>query len=97
MLELERISVHYGKRPVLREVSLELAEGEVVALVGANAAGKTTTLRAIMGLKELAGGTIRFAMRTSPGSRPPSACGAASPSRPRAARSSPNSPCSRTS
>ncbi|MFI4988833.1 MAG: ATP-binding cassette domain-containing protein, partial [Alphaproteobacteria bacterium] len=61
MLELTRVSVQYGKRPVLNEISLTLAEGEVVSLVGANAAGKTTTLRAIMGLKELAAGAIRFA------------------------------------
>jgi len=61
MLELERMSVRYGKRPVLREVSLAVGAGEIVALVGANAAGKTTTLRTIMGLKEQAGGAIRFA------------------------------------
>ena len=60
MLELDRISVQYGKRPVLREVTLAVGKGEVVSLVGANAAGKTTTLRTIMGLKEPAGGTIRF-------------------------------------
>jgi len=60
MLELERISVSYGKRPVLREVSLTVGAGEVVALVGANAAGKTTTLRTIMGLKQPASGIIRF-------------------------------------
>jgi branched-chain amino acid transport system ATP-binding protein len=60
MLELDGISVQYGKRPVLREVSLSLGAGQVVTLVGANAAGKTTTLRTIMGLKEPAAGTIRF-------------------------------------
>src|SRR5690348_4238460 len=63
MLEIAAISVRYGKRPVLAEVTLEVGEGEVVALVGANAAGKTTTLRAVMGLKEIAGGAIRFAGR----------------------------------
>ena len=60
MLELEGISVQYGKRPVLREVSLTIGAGEIVSLVGANAAGKTTTLRAIMGLKEPAAGAIHF-------------------------------------
>jgi branched-chain amino acid transport system ATP-binding protein len=60
MLELEGISVQYGKRPVLREVSLSVGAGKVVTLVGANAAGKTTTLRTIMGLKEPAAGAIRF-------------------------------------
>ena len=61
MLELDRVSVQYGKRPVLREVSLAIDAGEVVSLVGANAAGKTTALRAIMGLKEPVRGAIRFA------------------------------------
>ena len=60
MLELDGISVQYGKRPVLREVSLSVGAGQVVTLVGANAAGKTTTLRTIMGLKDPAAGTIRF-------------------------------------
>ena len=60
MLELDRVSVRYGKRPVLREVSLTIGKAEVVSLVGANAAGKTTTLRTIMGLKESAAGAIRF-------------------------------------
>jgi branched-chain amino acid transport system ATP-binding protein len=60
MLELAGISVRYGKRPVLREVSLAISAGEVVALVGANAAGKTTTLRTVMGLKEPAAGAVRF-------------------------------------
>jgi branched-chain amino acid transport system ATP-binding protein len=60
MLELDGISVQYGKRPVLREVSLSVGAGQVVTLVGANAAGKTTTLRTIMGLKEPLSGTIRF-------------------------------------
>jgi len=60
MLELERISVQYGKRPVLRDVSLSVGAGEIVTLVGANAAGKTTTLRTVMGLKEPAAGAIRF-------------------------------------
>jgi len=60
MLELERVTVRYGKRPVLREISLSVAAGEIVALIGANAAGKTTTLRAVMGLKELTSGAVRF-------------------------------------
>ncbi len=60
MLELKTVSVQYGKRPVLREVSLKIGAGEVVSLVGANAAGKTTTLRTIMGLKEATVGTVLF-------------------------------------
>jgi branched-chain amino acid transport system ATP-binding protein len=60
MLEFEQITVRYGKRSVLREISLSVATGQVVTLIGANAAGKTTTLRAIMGLKELTSGAIRL-------------------------------------
>jgi branched-chain amino acid transport system ATP-binding protein len=63
MLELINISVRYGKRPVLSDVSLTVGDGEIVALVGANAAGKTTMLRTIMGLKEPAAGAIRFDTR----------------------------------
>ncbi|MBS0326078.1 MAG: ABC transporter ATP-binding protein [Proteobacteria bacterium] len=61
MLELDRIDVHYAKNHVLKGVSLNIREGEVVSLVGSNAAGKTTTLRTIMGLKACTAGTIRFA------------------------------------
>ena len=60
MLELRDLDVHYGKNHVLKGVSLLLREGEVVALVGANAAGKTTTLRTIMGLKTSSRGSIHF-------------------------------------
>jgi branched-chain amino acid transport system ATP-binding protein len=60
MLELARVNVHYGKNQVLREVTLSVAAGEIVALIGANAAGKTTTLRALLGLKAPSSGEIRF-------------------------------------
>jgi ABC-type lipoprotein export system ATPase subunit len=60
MLELSGINVHYGKMHVLHGVSLQLAAGEVAALVGPNAAGKTTTLRTLVGFKECTTGTIRF-------------------------------------
>ena len=61
MLELAGIDVHYAKNHVLKSVSLAVGDGEIVALVGANAAGKTTTLRTVMGLKAAATGSIRFA------------------------------------
>jgi branched-chain amino acid transport system ATP-binding protein len=60
MLELSQLDVYYAKNHVLKGVTLRVNDGEVVALVGANAAGKTTTLRTIMGLKAPTGGSIVF-------------------------------------
>ena len=61
MLALEGLDVHYGKIHVLCEVSLQVAAGEVVALVGPNAAGKSTTMRTALGLKAATRGTVTFA------------------------------------
>jgi len=63
MLTLEGVNVHYGKIHVLRDVTLRVDAGEVVGLVGPNAAGKTTTLRSVIGLKSCTSGTIRLADR----------------------------------
>jgi branched-chain amino acid transport system ATP-binding protein len=60
MIEFERVNVCYGKNRVLKDLSISVRQGEVVALVGANAAGKTTTLRAALGLKNLTSGVVRF-------------------------------------
>ncbi len=61
LIAFEAINVFYGKNHVLRDLSLHANEGEVVALIGPNAAGKTTTLRTALGLKAPVSGTIRFA------------------------------------
>jgi branched-chain amino acid transport system ATP-binding protein len=60
MLILEGVSVHYGKVVAIRDVDLEVHEGEIVALIGANGAGKSTTLRAISGLEPIRTGRISF-------------------------------------
>jgi branched-chain amino acid transport system ATP-binding protein len=60
MLELSAISAHYGKNQVLRSIDLKVGAGEVVALIGANAAGKSTTMRLIAGLKRATSGSIRL-------------------------------------
>src|SRR4051795_4655624 len=60
LLELADVEVRYGAITALRDVSLEVAEGEIVALLGANGAGKTTTLRTISGLHRPYAGHIRF-------------------------------------
>lgn len=60
MLKLTNISTSYGKVRVLREVSLEVAENEIVALVGANGAGKSTMLNTISGIVNPISGSIEF-------------------------------------
>src|SRR5512146_2748354 len=60
MLSLSAISASYGSVPAVSEVSIEIGEGEAVGLLGANGAGKSTTLRAISGLVRLTSGAITF-------------------------------------
>jgi branched-chain amino acid transport system ATP-binding protein len=60
LLEIENITLLYGRIQALHGISLEVAEGEIVALIGANGAGKSTTMRAISGLRPIATGSIRF-------------------------------------
>jgi branched-chain amino acid transport system ATP-binding protein len=60
MLELDRIETYRGPAQILRSVSLSLAGGEAVCLVGRNGAGKTTTIDTIMGLLPARSGTVRF-------------------------------------
>jgi branched-chain amino acid transport system ATP-binding protein len=61
LLEVKDLHVSYGAITALRGVSLSLGQGEVVALIGANGAGKTSTLRAISGMLKPRGGRIRLA------------------------------------
>ncbi|MEX0809266.1 MAG: ABC transporter ATP-binding protein [Dongiaceae bacterium] len=58
MLSVKNLTVHYGPIQALRGVSLDVAQGEIIALLGANGAGKTSTLNAIMGLIPASGGEI---------------------------------------
>lgn len=60
VLELEEIDTYYGNSHVLHDVSLDLEEGEVVALLGRNGAGKTTTMRSIMGVTPPRRGRITY-------------------------------------
>lgn len=60
MLRLERIEVRYGAASAVRDVSLEVAEGEIVGLIGPNGAGKSTTLHAIMGLCPVHAGQVEL-------------------------------------
>jgi len=60
LLEVKNITVHYGKSIALDDVSLEVAEGSVVSIIGANGAGKSTLLKALSGLVPLTSGEIWF-------------------------------------
>jgi branched-chain amino acid transport system ATP-binding protein len=60
MLEIRGIRVGYGSLEVLHGVSLEVREREIVALLGANGAGKTTALAAVSGLQRVTAGTVSF-------------------------------------
>jgi branched-chain amino acid transport system ATP-binding protein len=63
LLAVDRLAVHYGGIRAVQEVTLEVAEGETVCVIGANGAGKSTTLRALVGLAAAAAGTIRYGGR----------------------------------
>ena len=60
LLELENVTLAYGRIQALHGISLTVGQGEIVALIGANGAGKSTTMRAISGLRPVAEGSIRF-------------------------------------
>src|SRR5690606_41466463 len=60
MLELKNIVCRYGNVSALKDVSLTVEQGELVTIIGANGAGKSTTLKAISGLLNPAEGSIRF-------------------------------------
>jgi branched-chain amino acid transport system ATP-binding protein len=60
LLELDNITLLYGHIQALHGISLTVGQGEIVALIGANGAGKSTTMRAISGLRPIAQGAIRF-------------------------------------
>jgi branched-chain amino acid transport system ATP-binding protein len=70
VLEIDDMHVYYGAIHALKGVSLRVGEGEIVTLIGANGAGKSTTLRAINGLNRPRQGSIRFQGREIAGATP---------------------------
>jgi len=60
LLELQGVDAHYGRVQALHGVTLQVEQGEIVALIGSNGAGKTTTLRTISGLMHPTRGTVTF-------------------------------------
>jgi branched-chain amino acid transport system ATP-binding protein len=63
LLEVENINTFYGDSHILFDVSFNVDQGEIVAFLGRNGVGKTTTLRSIMGLTPIRNGKIKFAGR----------------------------------
>ena len=72
LLELEEVNSYYGESHILRGVTMEVEEGQIIALLGRNGAGKTTTLRSITGASppEVRSGTVRFEGNDITGRRP---------------------------
>ncbi len=68
MLKVEGLHTYYGRAHILADVGFEVVHGEVVVLLGRNGAGKSTTMKSIMGLVPPAQGRIRFRAPTSPAS-----------------------------
>ena len=60
MLKIDNINLYYGGIHALKDLSLDVKKGEIVTLIGANGAGKTSTLRAISGLEPIKSGTISY-------------------------------------
>ncbi|RAU21172.1 ABC transporter ATP-binding protein [Paramagnetospirillum kuznetsovii] len=60
LLEIKGLTSHYGRIQALKGIDVTVGEGELVALVGANGAGKTSLLRCISGVQPISGGTISF-------------------------------------
>jgi branched-chain amino acid transport system ATP-binding protein len=60
LLQLEKVDTYYGQIHILQNVSLEVAKGELVCLLGGNASGKSTTLKTILGIVSPRRGSVRF-------------------------------------
>src|ERR1022692_3129946 len=67
VIDLREIDVYYGRVNALSKVTLEVRQGEIVALIGSNGAGKTTTLRTISGLISPRTGEVRLFGKTTRG------------------------------
>lgn len=70
MLEVVKLNLHIGQMVILTDVSLSVAKGEIVAIIGSNGAGKSSLLRVISGLVPATSGDIKFEGRSIRGMRP---------------------------
>lgn len=96
ILKVENLDAWYGESKVLHGVSFSLSEGEVVTLLGRNGAGKSTTLKSIMGLLSTRKGSVLYCGEHSSTRSPSRSPVRASPIARRSAASSPASACART-
>jgi ABC-type dipeptide/oligopeptide/nickel transport system ATPase subunit len=90
--QVENLKVAYGRIEAVRQVDLEIRKGEFVGIIGSNGGGKTSTLRAIAGVKAPSAGTITLAARRSAGCRAMRWSGAAIAMVPEGGWSSPTRP-----
>ena len=60
MLKIQNISTYYGNIQALKDISIEVSEGEIITLIGANGAGKSTTLMSLCGIVPIRSGSIEF-------------------------------------
>jgi branched-chain amino acid transport system ATP-binding protein len=74
LLSLEEVHAHYGKSHILHGVSFQVGKNEVVSLLGRNGSGRSTTMKAIMGLVPLTGGDVRLQDKRLTGARPYTIC-----------------------
>jgi branched-chain amino acid transport system ATP-binding protein len=74
MLSVRGLDLFYGDAQALSQVSLEVPQGEIVAIVGANGAGKSSLIRTIAGIEELSAGTIEFKKQNISGLEPHRIC-----------------------
>ncbi len=70
LLSVRDMNAYYGRAHILHGITFDMAEGEVVALLGRNGAGKSTTMKAIMGLVPPSSGTVQFADHAIAGREP---------------------------
>ena len=74
LLQVEDLHAHYGKSHILRGVSFKVERGEVVSLLGRNGSGRSTTLKALMGLVSPTGGRVQLGPRALAGAKPHTIC-----------------------
>lgn len=74
LLQVEDLHAHYGKSHILRGVSFKVERGEVVSLLGRNGSGRSTTLKALMGLVPPTAGHVHLAQRALAGAKPHTIC-----------------------